>query len=982
MKVQRVRKNWFRSVAVRFGARATRRDDRRSKIRSVEMLEARQLLATFAVTNLDAFGEGSLRRAIHLANQHEGADSITFEVVGTIRAGRVPLPVVSDPVTIDGTSAPGFDGTPLVTLNFAHQRGLVFGRGADGSELTSMALIGAEGAGVTLQASGVTVAGNFIGLDADGKAGRGNSGDGIRILPGSRGNLIGKVDPVIGVEYFDATGVGMQPVSGWQGIRAWSVTGEFMITGTSDSNGLLYIGPISGAGGTSFSVNMPGAATTSVYGPALLENGDIRLVGSYRTGNDQVLGFVYEGALGDLGEAGNYRTIAYPGAQYNYVHSTMGRFAVGNADGPEGNLPIGTGHAFLYDLEEDVFLPDLVYPGSTSTTAYGIWQNGESRYTIAGGYSAPGSGSAVTIAQGYLVDFDAETGILSNWTAFEPPSGLIGDDLVTHFEGISGEESGVYTISADAVTLGSGDDGQGYWLTIRRNSDGTFRQGDWTPLSYPGSSGITSANSVAGNQVIGIVIAESGTFSYQSTVNVGFQLSNVISGNRGNGIAIIGSHDNVIAMNQIGTDVSGTVAFGNGQNGILVTRGASGNLIGGEATGGNDPTAGVFVRPPQGNLISGNRGNGVLINGGATRNTLSGNFVGTDAGGSSALGNRLDGVAIVGAHGNSLIGCEFQNSPFVFYNVISGNGRNGLRITDAKETTVHANFLGIGADNATRVGNGHNGILVSGHSRNTQVGGVIPLGNVTSGNAWNGIEVRDRASGFTSFNTFAGIAAFGGAVPNGRNGILVTSVGGTNLIRTSIVSGNTGNGIEISGRATGVQVTDTGVGTNTRLDAAIPNGGSGIRISGHAHSNAIGGFQPSIEPRMTISGNLGYGVEIVGKARMNRVFNAFIGTGASELNPIGNGLGGVLLGPGTSGTILGGEAPNFRTGIRSNLGNGLTILGSRANRVIGNDIEENTGFGLFAAGDVRGTVVQGNTIAGNDEGEIDVSDARGIIIEP
>ncbi|MEW4566386.1 right-handed parallel beta-helix repeat-containing protein [Tautonia sp. JC769] len=952
------------------------------RLRTVEPLEDRQLLATFAVTNLEAFGEGSLRRAMHLANQTEGPDTITFEVAGTIRAGRAPLPVLTDPVTMDGASVPGFDGNPMVTVNFAHQRGLVFGRGADGSRLSSLALIGAEGAGVTLQASRVTVDGNWIGLDADGRAGRGNSGDGIRILPGSGGNVIGQVDPVMGANYFDASGVSMQPVSGWQGIRAWTEPGAYIITGTSGSNGLLYLGPISGSGGTSYSVNMPGAATTSVYGPDLLENGDIRLVGSYRTGDDQVLGFVYEGALDDLGVAGNYRTVAYPGAQFNYVHSTMGRFAVGNADGPEGNLPIGTGHAFLYDLEQDVFLPDLVYPGSTSTTAYGIWHNGESRYTIAGGYSMLGPGSGVTIGQGYLVDFDAETGTLSNWTSFEPPGGLVGPDLVTHFEGISGEESGVYTISADAVTLGSADPGQGYWLTIRRNTDGTFGQADWTPLTYPGSSGITSANSVAGNQVIGIVIAESGTFSYQSTVNVGYQRSNVISGNGGNGIAIIGSHDNVIAMNQVGTDVSGTVAYGNGRNGILVTRGASGNLIGGKATGGNDPTAGVFVRPPQGNLISGNRGNGVLINGGATRNTLSGNFVGTDAGGSASLGNRLDGVAIVGAHGNALIGCEFQNSPFVYYNVLSGNGGNGLRITDANDTTVHANFMGIGADNAASVGNGQNGILVSGRSRDTQVGGVIPLGNVTSGNAGNGIEVRDRATGFISFNTFAGIAAFGDAVPNGRNGILVTSVGGDNLIRTSIVGGNMGHGIEIGGRATGVQVTDTGVGTNTRLDAAIPNGGSGIRISGYAHGNAIGGFQPSIEPRMTISGNLVYGIEVVGRARGNRIFNAAIGTDVQGNEPIGNGLGGVLLGPGTSGTVLGGEAEPFRTVIRSNAGNGVTILGSRRNAVIGNAIEENGGIGLFAAGDVLGTVVEGNAIAGNEEGDVDVSDARGIIVLP
>ena len=366
-------------------------------------------------------------------------------------------------------------------------------------------------------------------------------------------------------------------------------------------------------------------------------------------------------------------------------------------------------------------------------------------------------------------------------------------------------------------------------------------------LNYPGvdpTTAITSANSVAGNQVVGIVIGSTGIISYQATVNTGFQLSNVISGNGGNGIGIYGADDNQIAMNFIGTDASGTVALGNAKNGILVTNGAAGNIIGGQATGGNDPTADVFVRPPQGNLISGNRGNGVLINNGATQTLLSGNFVGTTASGDTALGNRLDGVAIVNANGNQLIGCTFQQSPFVFYNVLSGNGGNGLRITNSNNTTVQANFMGVGANNATIVANGGDGLLVSGSSKNTQVGGVIPLGNVISGNNRNGIEVPDTASGFTSFNTFDGIFAFGGAAPNRHDGTLITSSGGNNLIRTCIVSGNLGNGIELGGNATGVQVTDTAVGTNTEIQTAIPNQGSGILISGNAHDNAIGGFQP------------------------------------------------------------------------------------------------------------------------------------------
>ncbi len=371
----------------------------------------------------------------------------------------------------------------------------------------------------------------------------------------------------------------------------------------------------------------------------------------------------------------------------------------------------------------------------------------------------------------------------------------------------------------------------------------------------------------------------------------------------------------------------------------------------------------MFVRPPQGNLISGNRANGVLINKGATQTLLSGNFVGTSASGNSALGNRQDGVAIVKANGNQLIGCTFQQDPFVFYNVLSGNGGNGLRITNSNDTTVQANFMGVGANNATIVANGGNGLLVSGSSKNTQVGGVIPLGNVISGNNQNGIKVSDTASGFTSFNTFAGTFAFAGAAPNKRDGILVTSSGGNNLIRTCIVSGNLGNGIELGGNATGVQVTDTAVGTNSSIQTAIPNGGDGIKITGHAHDNAIGGFQPSIEPQVTISANRGYGIEIVGTAHNNVVFHTYIGTNAGGTADLGNKLGGIDLGPGTSSNTIGGAASALQDKILYSGGPGVTIQSSRGDTVLGNEIQ-NSASPAVAVTAARSNPI-GSATAGN-----------------
>ncbi len=970
----------FSSAFLNRIARSRQRSARKTAPRGVEVLEERELLSTFSVTNLQPAGPGSLRLAILQANERPGPDTIDFEVAGTIRVGRGALPAITDTVTIDGSTAPSFAGSPVVTVDFQGSRGLLFAKGADGSVLKSLSLVNAGNAGVTLSASRVTVQGNFIGLRSDGTTVAGNHGDGIRINPWSHDNLIGQSDPVTGITYYNADSVSMQPVSAWQGIRNSSTSGQYLITGTSASNGLLYEGPISGAGGTSYSVNVPGAIASSVYGPDIVNGNVLRLVGSYRNGNDMVQGFLFQGTTAELSQSGNYRTIDYPNAMYTYVHSTMGDLAVGNADGPEGNAPIGTGHAFLYSVPQDKILTDIVYPGSTTTTAYGIWYNGLTSYTICGGYSNLGPGGSG--GHGYLVDYDSATGQFSHWTSFDYPNGLVGTDYITHFEGISSDQKGVYTLSADSLQTGSSNAQQGSLVTVRRNPDGSFGPAVWVDLNYPGVQGLASANSVAGNQVVGLVFATTGSFSFQATVNTGFQRSNVISGNRGNGIGIYGSRDNQIAMNFIGTDVTGTLQRGNGGNGILVTQGALRNLIGGQATGGNNPTANVFVRPPQGNLISGNGENGVLINRGASQTLLSGNFIGTAASGNSALGNRLDGVAIDHANGNQLIGCTFQQDPFVFYNVISGNGGNGLRITDSNDTTVHANFLGVGANNATIVANGGDGLLVSGTSRNTQVGGVIPLGNVISGNNRNGIEVRDRASGFTSFNTFAGIFAFSGPAPNRLNGTLITSTGGNNLIRTCIVSGNLGNGIEIGGNATGVQVVDTAIGTNTSIKSAIPNQGSGIRISGHAHGNAIGGFQASIEPQVTVSGNRGYGIEVVGSAHDNVVYNTYIGTNFDGTKAIGNQLGGILLGPGTSSTIVGGPSPALGNKILNNAGNGVTIRSSHRNRLLGNEIATNQGYGLFAAGVCSGTLVKGNTIASNTQGNVNLTQSKGVVYIP
>ena len=653
----------------------------------------------YSVTNLNDSGPGSLRAGLLVAAASKTGTTISFATSGTIMLAS-PLPTIGKPVTIDGATAPGFAAAPVVGINFDNNTGLLLARGATGSVIDSLSLTNSGNAAITLQASEVTVQGNYIGLKTNG-ATSANYGDGIAITYPSSANLIGNDDPVESITYANTSNVTdftIQPVSAWQGLRNDATTaGQDLICGTSDANGLLYIGPFAG-GGTSYAVQYPGGTitSTSVYGPDNISTGEFRLVGSYKNSADTTIfnhGFVWTGTPSELPTGGTFTSIDYPGATHQFTHSTMQGLAVGNADGPAigaAKAAVGGEVAYIYNVGTSTFISNIAYPGARTTTAYGIWYNAGTVYTICGGYSTSVASNLVNESQplalgkAYMVDYDSSTNKFSNWTSYSYPNGAAGVAFASHFEGISSSDPGTYTLVADSVQSKTANPAQGSWVTVRRNANGLFGAASWVDLNYPAVTGVSSANSVYGNQVVGLVVGPS-TFPYQATVNIGFQLSNVISGNRGNGISLTLTKDNIISMNYIGTDPAGdtNAGFGNFQNGILVTERSTGNLIGGQATGGNNPTGtkgtvtAVFQQPPQGNLISGNHGDGVLIAGVSSANVLSGNFIGTNVAGTAALGNLLDGVDIESSSSNSLIGCTLFQNPFVFYNVIGGNRGNG-----------------------------------------------------------------------------------------------------------------------------------------------------------------------------------------------------------------------------------------------------------------------------------------------------------------
>jgi hypothetical protein len=155
----------------------------------------------FKVVNTADSGLGSLRQAMIAANAAAGADTIVFRIgsgAKTISPGSA-LPNITDRVTIDGTTQPGFIGAPLIELR-GDSAGPVdagLSLSAAGSVVRGLVInrftgVGADkGAGIDIRASNITIAGSYIGTTSAGTADAGNSGRGVYIHLGATGMTVG-----------------------------------------------------------------------------------------------------------------------------------------------------------------------------------------------------------------------------------------------------------------------------------------------------------------------------------------------------------------------------------------------------------------------------------------------------------------------------------------------------------------------------------------------------------------------------------------------------------------------------------------------------------------------------------------------------------------------------------------------------------------------------------------------------------------------
>ena len=159
-----------------------------------------QAATTFQVTTTADNGDnanptpGSLRQAIIMANSTPGTDTISFNIgmgAQTITLLSA-LPAITDPVIIDGTTQPGFAGTPIIEI-----KGTSAGSGVAGLQISAGSstvrglVINRFSTGIFLNTKGNNlIAGNYIGTDITGTVAQSNSSHGIDVQ-GSNNNTFG-----------------------------------------------------------------------------------------------------------------------------------------------------------------------------------------------------------------------------------------------------------------------------------------------------------------------------------------------------------------------------------------------------------------------------------------------------------------------------------------------------------------------------------------------------------------------------------------------------------------------------------------------------------------------------------------------------------------------------------------------------------------------------------------------------------------------
>lgn len=385
----------------------------------------------------------------------------------------------------------------------------------------------------------------------------------------------------------------------------------------------------------------------------------------------------------------------------------------------------------------------------------------------------------------------------------------------------------------------------------------------------------------------GLVIT-AGNSTVRGLIINGFRRAGGGGGGRAIRLQMGGS--NIIEGNFLGTDASGTMAIGNGEEGVLAdsssnnriggTTAAARNLISGHASLGlgagirfvapssNNIVQGNFIGtdrngvaalsnydgvvldqspnntiggtvPGAGNLISSQNDAGVQILSGTNNNTVQGNLIGVDITGMNPLPNTF-GVQITNAFGNVIGRGAFGAPDDVIgaRNIISGNSQGGVQlaygIAVAQQNFVRGNFIGTDVTGTNAVGNGV-GVHISGEPGTNVIGGATAgAGNVISGNT-EGIrlDVGNLTPTVIQGNLIGTRADGVSALGNLSHGIISTNdniaIGGSAPGEGNTIAFNGGAGVVVTSCCGGA----VGMGNTILSNSIYSNAGLGIDLGGN-----------------------------------------------------------------------------------------------------------------------------------------------------
>ena len=758
--------------------------------------------------------------------------------------------------------------------------------------------------GVVISGTGTegnVVEGNLIGTEGNGTIGLRNGSGGVEINGGATDNLIGGTASGAGnvinggsqVDYY-LTGFGVEISNG--GTTGNLVEGNYINTSvTSGALGTYYGVVIDGADSNTIGGTTVGAGniiSDNVYTNLFITQGsDSNIV----QGNTITNGGYAGGVIVSVGSDNNTIGGTAPGASNIIADnsgpgvkvggeipdtSTYGNTIRGNSIYGNGVLGISLGGSGFIPNDADGHTgPNLFqdYPDIAYATIDG---NGNAIVQISDAtagnaidfYIADNSGQGET----YIGSVTASVGLDTVNLGLASTLGLsLGESIVATATDAGGntsefsparlvEQEFVVTTTADngdnsnptgslrQAILNADSNGGGAVVFNILTSDGGYQASPESFTIHPLSAlpSLSSQVSIDGTSEASFL---SQTYSKPiivlSGIDAGTAVGLTLNGSHstidglvidnfdGDGIDVTGNN-NVIQSDYIGTDVTGALAAANTGDGVLIT--GANNAIG--------------VWAVDGNVIAGNGDNGVEINGaGAQSNTVAGNYIGINAAGNAAIANGLSGILVTnGAEDNTIGGTSSSQR-----NVISGNTLAGITFqsTDTSNNVVEGNWIGLDATGNVSIPNQGAGVeFLDGASDNTLGGTVAGAGNVISGNAVAGVLV-----GYYSTNTAAANIIIQGnligtdptgtsSIGNTGPGILLEDgttgdiIGGPTIGARNIISGNTGDGVEITGSGTtGNSVAGNYIGTDVTGANALGNGGDGVAIGNGAANNTIGG---------------------------------------------------------------------------------------------------------------------------------------------